>query len=314
MKRHTVMTPYMVGEVHYYSTELNGELVLFDTGPPTPEGLAELERTVDLKRLKHLFVTHCHVDHYGLAAHVESHSTARIYFPRKDALRLRRKEEWMAGLQGLLIAAGFEADFGRRLQAIFQAHQTLPPCPKEFEIVEDSAVPGQLGISILPCPGHSQSDLVYLQGGFAVTGDILLRGIFQSPLLDVDTGSFSERFQNYHAYCSSLLNLATLRGLVVLPAHREYVDGVDGTIIFYLRKLLERAGQVKRFAHLEKISDVVQQIFGETLVDPFVIYLKASEIYFMRDFLAEPARLKRSLEQIGIFKQVRESYELTIAG
>jgi len=314
MKRHTVMTPYMVGEVHYYSTEINGELVLFDTGPPTPEGLAELERTVDLKRLKHLFVTHCHVDHYGLAAHIESHSAAQIYFPRKDVLRLRRLEEWMEGLQDLLVSAGFEADFGRRLQAIFLAHQSLPPCPKDFEIVEDSAVPGRLGISILPCPGHSQSDLVYLQGGCAVTGDILLREIFQSPLLDVDAESLRGRFKNYQAYCSSLLNLATLRGLVILPAHREYVEGVDETIIFYLKKLLERAGQVKRFAHLEKISDVVQQIFGETLADPFVIYLKASEIYFMRDFLADPSRLKSSLEQIGLFHQVRETYELTVAG
>jgi hydroxyacylglutathione hydrolase len=314
MKRHTVMTPYMVGEVHYYSTEINGELVLFDTGPPTPESLAELERTVDLKRLKHLFVTHCHVDHYGLAAYIESHSAAQIYFPRQDALRLRRTKEWLAGLQGLLVAAGFEPDFGRRLQAIFQAHQTLPPCPKEFEIVEDSAVPGRLGISILPCPGHSQSDLVYLQGGFAVPGDILLRDIFQSPLLDVEAENFSGRFKNYQAYCSSLLNLAALRGVVILPAHRVYVEGVDETIIFYLRKLLERAGQVKRFAHLEKISDVVNQIFGAALVDPFVIYLKASEIYFMRDLLADPLRLKRSLEQIGLFDQVRGSYELIASG
>ena len=41
MHQHTVQTPYMVGEVHFYSAELNGELVLFDTGPPTPEGEAD---------------------------------------------------------------------------------------------------------------------------------------------------------------------------------------------------------------------------------------------------------------------------------
>jgi hydroxyacylglutathione hydrolase len=313
MKQHTVMTPYMVGEVHFYSTEINGELVLFDTGPPTPEGLGELERSVDLKRLKYLFVTHCHVDHYGLAAHIESRSAAQIYFPRKDVQRLRRREEWLTGLQGLLATAGFEPDFGRRLQAIFLAHQTMPPCPKEFGIAEDSEIPGRLGISLLPCPGHSQSDLVYLQDGFAVTGDILLRDIFQSPLLDVDAENLSARFKNYDAYCSSLINLAALRGRVILPAHRQYVQGVDETIIFYLKKLLERAGQVKRFAHLEKVSEVVQQIFGATLVDPFVIYLKVSEIYFMRDFLADPSQLKLSLAQIGLFDEVRGMYRSLIA-
>jgi hydroxyacylglutathione hydrolase len=314
MRQHTVMTPYMVGEVHYYSTEINGELILFDTGPPTPEGLAELQRTVDLPRLKHLFVTHCHVDHYGLAAYIEAHSSAQIHIPAKDALRLRRRDDWIAGLQGLLIEAGFEPDFGRRLLSIFQAHQSPPPCPKEFGIAEGSEAAARLGISILPCPGHSQSDLVYLHDGCAVTGDILLRDIFQSPLLDPDAESFTGRFPNYAAYCASLLNLATLRGQVILPSHREYVEGVDETIVFYLRKLLERAGLVQRFAGLEKVSDVVKQIFGAALVDPFVIYLKVSEIYFMRDFLADPGRLQLSLEQIGLFDRVRESYQFVVEG
>jgi 2,4-dienoyl-CoA reductase (NADPH2) len=42
MKQHNVMTPYLVGEVHFYSTEIDRELVLFDTGPPTPEAVAVL--------------------------------------------------------------------------------------------------------------------------------------------------------------------------------------------------------------------------------------------------------------------------------
>ena len=165
-----------------------------------------------------------------------------------------------------------------------------------------------MGISVLPCPGHSQSDLVYLCDGSAVTGDILLRDIFQSPLLDLDVETFQGRFKNYDAYCSSLVNLASLRGKTILPAHHEYVEGVDETLLFYLRKLLERAGQVQRFAGLEKISDVVARIFGKALVDPFITYLKASEIYFMRDFLAAPAQLKSSLEQIGLFDQVKDLY------
>jgi hydroxyacylglutathione hydrolase len=302
----------MVGEVHYYSTEIEGELVLFDTGPPTHEGLAELERSVDLKRLKHLFITHCHVDHYGLAAHIEANSGAQIHFPRQDVLRLRRLDEWRAGLQELLVDAGFEAELGLRLQAEFQAHQTFPPCPKEYDIVEDSDIPEKLGIAILPCPGHSQSDLVYLQDGFAVTGDVLLRGIFQSPLLDLDAESFQGRFKTYDAYCTTLLNLPVLRGKEILPAHREYVEGVDETVVFYLTKLLERAGQVQRFAELEKVSEVVKRIFGAALIDPFVIYLKASEIYFMRDFLANPAKLKSSLLQVGLFDRVREGYQAVV--
>ena len=306
MKQHTVMTPYMVGEVHYYSTEVDGELILFDTGPPTQEGILELERSVDLKRLKHLFITHCHLDHYGLAAYIESRSDARVYFPRNDVIRLRRLDQWWAGLQELLILAGFGPEIGRSL---FEGHQPQPPRPKNFCSVEDSELPERLGVGFLPCPGHSQSDLVYLHEGCAVTGDILLRDIFQTPLLEPDVENFSGRFRNYDAYCASLVNLSTLRGMTILPAHRGYVDGVDQTLLFYLRKLLERAGQVKLFAELEKVSDVVRRIFGAALVDPFFIYLKTSEIYFMRDFLAQPAELKLALERIGLFDQVRDLYE-----
>ena len=49
---------------------------------------------------------------------------------------------------------------------------------------------------------------------------------------------------------------------MILPAHRKYLTGVDENILFYVKKLMERAGQVRRFAGLEKVSDVVKQIFG----------------------------------------------------
>ena len=42
MRQLTVNTPYMVGEVHFYLTEIRGELTLFDAGPPTDEAWAFL--------------------------------------------------------------------------------------------------------------------------------------------------------------------------------------------------------------------------------------------------------------------------------
>ena len=38
MLQHTVQTPYVVGEVHFYSIELESGLAMFDTGPPTDDG------------------------------------------------------------------------------------------------------------------------------------------------------------------------------------------------------------------------------------------------------------------------------------
>jgi hydroxyacylglutathione hydrolase len=308
MRQHTIETPYMVGEAHWYSTEINGDLVLFDTGPATPEALACLTEQIDLDRLKYLFVTHCHVDHYGLAAHIAQNSPVVVLLPRMDAVKFRRHAERLHHIERLLLESGFDRDYSDRLRGTFTRHKVFPTVPARYEIVEDSDLPRRLGISWLSCPGHSQSDLVYLCGGCAITGDILLREIFQAPLLDVDLTTFAGRFRNYDAYCSSLMKLRGLEGYEILPGHRGYVNSLDETIIFYARKLMERARQVKRFAGTESILEVIRELFGKSFTDPFFVYLKASEIVFMRDFLAGPENLRHALEQIGLFGEVNRLY------
>jgi 2,4-dienoyl-CoA reductase (NADPH2) len=308
MRQHTVQAPYLVDEAHFYSTEIDGNLVLFDTGPPTPDALARLRAEVDISRLRYVFITHCHVDHYGLAALLAQQGGAEILIPFKDAVKFRRHAERLARVEGLLDGCGFDAPFIRGFRSIVENAEIFPRPPERYRIVEESDIPERLGITLLSCPGHSQSDLVYWHRDWAVTGDVLLRNIFQAPLLDVDLETFSGRFRNYDAYCASLLELAKLSGCTVLPGHRDYVESVDDTIVSYVRKMLERAGEVKRFAAVESIRDVVDRLFEVPPANPFFIYLKASEIVFMRDFLADPRRLGESLETIGLFDRVEELY------
>ena len=309
MRQHTVQTPYMVGEAHFYSTEIEGNLVLFDTGPAIPDSLVTLGAEVDISRLKYIFITHCHVDHYGLAATVARQSGAEVLLPRKDAVKLQRHEERLSHMERLLGECGFDAEFTKGFRSIVDNKKIFPVVPERYEIVEESGVPERLGISWLSCPGHSQSDLVYRYGDWAVTGDILLRNIFQAPLLDVDLDSFAGRFRNYDAYCTSLLQLAKLRSCTILPGHRQSVESVDETILFYVRKMLERAGVVKKFAGVESIREVSERMFKGSFTDPFFIYLKASEIVFMRDFLADPSRLMDSLQIVKLFDSVAELFE-----
>lgn len=307
MQQHTVQTPYMVGEVHFYSTELNGELALFDTGPPTPEGEDCLRESVDFERLKYVFITHCHIDHYGLTNYILNNSAAEIFIPRKDAIKLLRHDERLSRIGELLDGYGFGSAFSGQLRDSFERHGVFPAPPERFRIVEDVPDLAGLGISCLSCPGHSQSDLVYLVKTYAVTGDVLLRNIFQAPLLDIDLDSFAGRFRNYDAYCSSLLNLAKLRGRTVMPGHRRSVDGVDSAVLYYVKTMLERATQLLPFRTLA-MNDIVDRLFKGRLTDPFFVYLKVSEIVFMLDFLERPELLKSSLEQIGLFNQVSELY------
>jgi glyoxylase-like metal-dependent hydrolase (beta-lactamase superfamily II) len=308
MRQHTIQTPYMVGEAHFYTTEIDGDLVMFDTGPATPEALAYLTAQVDLDRLKYLFITHCHVDHYGLAAQIAEHSSTAILLPRMDAVKFRRHGERLLQIEKLLIDCGFDDEYLEQLRGTFTRHKVFPTVPDRYEIVEDSDLPRRLGISWLTCPGHSQSDLVYLCEGYAITGDILLREIFQAPLLDVDLATFAGRFSNYDAYCASLVKLRSLEGYQILPGHRGYVVSLDEAIVFYVSKLMERSRQVRRFAGTGSVREVIRALFGTGFTDPFFVYLKASEIVFMRDFLAEPEKLRHALERIGLFGQVGGLY------
>lgn len=307
MRQLTVQTPYPVGEAHLYLTEIEGELVLFDTGPPTIEGRELLCSQVDLARLRHVFITHCHVDHYGLIHFIAEHSDAEIYLPGRDVLKLRHHERRLAYIEEEMAGLGFSREQIRRFRESVERNRLLPAVPRRFRVAEEAAATGRLGIEVLACPGHSQSDLVYRVGEWAVTGDILLENIFQAPLLDVDLETFSGRFRNYDAYCDSLLKLKCLRGQRILPGHRKESDRFEETVHFYVAKLIERAGRIKAFEGVEAVSEVIDRLFGDTLSDPFAVYIKASEVIFMRDFLADPGRLQRVLEEIGLLPGVREA-------
>ncbi|AMV70846.1 hypothetical protein JCM30471_26540 [Desulfuromonas carbonis] len=296
--QHTLDTPYPVGPVHCYSGELGGELVLFDTGPPTRQARDELANRVDLAQLRHVIVTHCHIDHYGLAAWLEAETGAQIWLPYRDALKIERHQERLEHLGALLLELGFSRQFAAGLRATMLDGSVFPAFPTRFRTIEEG-LPDHLGLAVVACPGHSQSDLVLTGEDWAVTGDVMLRGIFQSPLLDVDLET-GERFDNYGAYCRTLEQLATLRGRKVLPGHREYIESIDASILFYVGKLLERAGRLQSCPASASLPQLVRELFGDSLRHDFHIYLKASEILFMRDFLRRPQLLREALAGIGL--------------
>jgi 2,4-dienoyl-CoA reductase (NADPH2) len=305
--QHSIETPYPVGPVHCYSIESAGELILIDTGPPTVAARDYLQGALPLEKLRHVIVTHCHIDHYGLAAWLEQECGATVYLPYRDSLKIARHGEHLDKLAALLAEFGYDQDYLQRFRAATDNGKVFPKFPTAHKVVE-TELPEELGIKILACPGHSQSDLVFTGPDWAVTGDVMLRGIFQSPLLDIDLLT-DQRFRNYEAYCTSLLKLATLRDKQILPGHRRSIESVDTNILFYVSKLLERSARIKTLDARLTVAELVPQLLGTDLSHSFLVYLKASELVFMRDFLEQPELLRQSLEKIGLFQPVASLFE-----
>jgi len=310
LTQHTINTPYMVGPVHCYTGRIADELVLFDTGPPTPEASQYLRVHIDLDNLKHIIITHCHIDHYGQAHWLQENCDAALYLPYRDGLKISQHDRRMGEMYRLLSDLGFDEVYLDGLRQIFDSGVLFPPFPKQF-LVAETDLPERLGIEVLSCPGHSQSDLVYVGEDWAVTGDTLLRGVFQSPLLDVDleTGG---RFKNYQAYCSTIVKLAGLHGKTVLPSHRYTVKNIKTVLLFYISKLLTRAEQLYPHRAEEDLMVLMDTLLDGRMQDIFHIFLKASEIVFMKDFLEQPELLRLALEEIGLFDEVAELFHAAV--
>jgi len=309
--QYTVDTPYMVGPVHCYTAELEGELVLFDTGPATDVGRRFLKNHIDLNRLKHVIVTHCHIDHYGQTSWLEQNSQAAIYLPYRDIIKIKRHEERLEKMYELLSTLGFGDEYLDTLREAFHRGVLFPPFPENY-LIADRDIPAAFGLEATSCAGHSQTDLVYSTDRWAITGDTLLKGIYQSPLLDIDLVN-GGRFKNYQAYCNTIVKLARLVGKHILPGHRQSIDSVEATIRFYIVKTLYRAEQLKSSINNYSVAEVIDRVFGKKMIDPFHVYVKTSEIVFMKDLLENPELIRSSLETIGWFEQVKEDYE-RIAG
>ncbi len=306
-QQHTFETPYLVGAVHCYSMEINDELILFDSGPPLESAKQYLQQNLPLERLKHVVMTHCHIEHYGLADWLSKETDATIYVPYRDHIRISRHHENMQHIYTMLADIGFSSAFLAKFQKEIDTPGLIyPDPPVNYKIIQ-AELPPELGIEFIPCPGHSQSDLALCRENWAITGDIMLRNIFQTPLLEWDFHT-NERFHNYSAYCHSLANMASLRGKTILPGHRFNIDSVGSCLLFYLNKLLDRASLLIDFPVTAKTADILDKIIGINTDFAFASYAKASEIIFLRDFLAEPERLRQAAEGIGLFAPLADKY------
>lgn len=298
MDKHTLDTPYPVGPVHFYTCELKGDIIMFDTGPYTFLAIDYIKKNINLNKLKYVFITHSHADHYGLENFLSKKSQAKIFMSRMDHLKFKKLEKRIEISKKILIDCGFSESYIEQIKLMLLNFVNSVPIPVNYNILEESKL--DINLSYLSCPGHSKSDIVYLFEGYAITGDVLLHNIFQTPILDVDYDK-KNRFNNYEAYCNTLLKLPILEKYTILPGHRQHTS-IEEIVNFYVAKIIERASLIKDYSQ-ESVFNIIKKAIPNALNDPFTTYIKVSEIIFFLDFLSKPFILKESLEKINIMNK-----------
>lgn len=314
MIKFTVNTDFYVGAVHFYYIQIEGKNILIDTGPFSEETKKVFINYIDLLKLDYVFLTHIHIDHSGMIKFISKNSNARIIISEKDAYLLENRDAWLDALSGIFSTLEFSSSFTSGIIALLNNLRSSIPMPERYEILENQDFLNSLGIDYIKAPYHSQSDIIYLIGRFAFSGDVLLRNIFQTPLIDIDYSCPLRRYNNYKAFCRALYHFKKLNNYTIMPGHNGVIVNVKDTVINFVCKMLNRLIKIKDKINKMSLEDLAE-IVTKNKNDIHVKYLKASEIQFFKDFLEEPTELEMALNYLGIFnKSVESIYKLALSG
>jgi glyoxylase-like metal-dependent hydrolase (beta-lactamase superfamily II) len=295
------------GPVNVYALEDEGGWALFDCGIGTPEGEAALRagataQAIDLMRCTRLFVSHGHVDHYGMAQTLAEQSGAPVFIHPADAPKAVGPDSWPArahlyraylALQGLpeeqlerVSAMGrFTGKYSRRIEPA-RARPLAGGEHLRFRHFE---------AEVLHLPGHTPGLVCLWDSGHRVlfADDHVLARTSPNPFLELLGDGPVHTSRALVNYFASVRKAVALDVDWVLPGHGEPFQGlrplIERLFGFYARR------QEKLLAALGSGADtgyaMTQVLFGPH--DGPRLYLTLSEVIGNLEVMEEDGRVRR---------------------
>ena len=266
------------GPVNVYALEDDGGWALFDCGIGTEEGEAALragaaERSIDLRRCTRLFVSHGHVDHYGLAQTLSEESGAPIFIHPADAPKAVGPDGWDSRAhlyRAYLLRAGVPADQLERLAAMgrFTGKYSRRIDPQRAQALTGGQLLrfARFQAEVLHLPGHTPG-LVCLfdaEHGVLFADDHIFARTSPNPFLELMGDGPTHTSRALVQYFASIRRVLALPVEWVLPGHGEPFQDVRALLErlfgFYARR------QEKLLAALNAGADtayaLTQSLFG----------------------------------------------------
>jgi glyoxylase-like metal-dependent hydrolase (beta-lactamase superfamily II) len=296
------------GPVNVYALEDEGGWALFDCGIGTPEGEAALragaaERGIDLRRCTRLFVSHGHVDHYGLAQTLAEESGAAVFIHPADAAKAVGPDGWdgRAHLyRAFLSRCGVPADQLDRLASMgrfsgkysrrIDAERALPLVDgQRLRFVHFEA-------EVLHLPGHTSGLVCFYDAEHRLlfADDHILARTSPNPFLELLGDGSLRTSRALVQYFASIRRVLALEVDTVLPGHGEPFQDVrpllERLFGFYARR------QEKLLAALDAGADTAFAL-SQSLFGPHEgprLYLTLSEVVGNLEVMEDDGRIRRN--------------------
>jgi glyoxylase-like metal-dependent hydrolase (beta-lactamase superfamily II) len=243
---------------------------LVDTGMDTPvgrEALRDAAEAVGVTRasLRHVLLTHAHIDHYGLAGAVRAWSGAEVAMHEaEEELARRFVDRWpeeKAGAEAAFRASGVPALL---LPELLRATDFIHDLYVDFRPdVVLSGVRGPLpaggGWEWIHTPGHSPGHVTVHHPGRR----ILIAGDHVLPHISPNIGADLYAADPLSEYLDSLRLLRALPVDLVLPSHGEPFEDLPGRIDDIVAHHEARNGQVLELLAAPRTAfEVTVGVFG----------------------------------------------------
>jgi glyoxylase-like metal-dependent hydrolase (beta-lactamase superfamily II) len=180
------------GYVNASVVEADEGLILVDTGMPKKAGpIAESIRDMgrNAKDIRHILVTHHHLDHVGSLMALAHGSGARVYAPAGDAPVIRGDRKPPGPNRKKLS--------GRTIGPVVERiGPDQPACRVDEEVHDMDVLPLAGGMRVIASPGHTAGHTSFLldrDGGILIAGDAAgARGDKAGPPTGAIFGMFTE--------------------------------------------------------------------------------------------------------------------------